>query len=584
MGRFPMVRLGVTDWSRARELLNSADWPTTELLERARNAIDALKRTRLGGRCWEDDPGSSTASRAHVLVELPSRLNRSIATDIVAAAQSLAAGRPVVLVSDLAGGARQREIVALARANGWSLASPELNSWTLLDGAEAVLTYGGELGFLALVKRIEVHCFGRPYYAGWGLTEDHVAGIQLGRRSIQEVFAAVWLDATSYCDPFNGGPSSFEDSIALLGDWRRLNAENRKIAVCMGMSWWKRQHMKDLLRSTSGVPRFVRDPAAAVAWAQRHGGAVAVWASREPDALSELAAAARTPVVRIEDGFIRSRGLGADFFPAASVVLDREGVYADPSRPSSLETLLRETVFSSEICARARVLRTEIVRRRVSKYNTGRFDLSLDSESARRIFVPGQVEDDLSVARGGAGCTGNLDLLARVRAAAPDAFIVFKPHPDVDAGHRKGAVADSEILQFADKLVRDVSSIALIEAVDEVHTLTSLCGFEALLRGKAVTAYGQPFYAGWGLTHDLAPPARRGRALSLDALVAGVLILYPRYLDPKTGLPCSPELLLERLFDAELWKPGVLIGLRRIEGWLSRQGRRWGFGMSAGGA
>lgn len=504
--------------------------------------------------------------------------------DMVAAAQSAALDRPVVLVSDLADGARRREILALARVNGWSLASSELNSWTLLDGAEAVFTQGGELGFLALLKRIEVHCFGRPYYAGWGLTEDYLAGIQQGRRTIQEVFAATWLDATSYCDPFDGGPSSFEDSVALLTEWRRLNTENRKIAACMGMSWWKRRHMKDLLRSTSGAPRFVRDPATAVAWAQRQGGAVAVWASREPGALSELAVAARVPVVRIEDGFIRSRGLGADFFPAASVVLDYEGVYADPSRPSSLETLLRETVFSPEICARARVLRTEIVRRRVSKYNTGRFDLSLGPASARRIFVPGQVEDDLSVARGGAGCTGNLDLLTRVRAAAPDAFIVFKPHPDVDAGHRKGAVADAEILRLADELVRDVSSVALIEAVDEVHTLTSLCGFEALIRGKTVTTYGQPFYAGWGLTHDLAPPARRGRALSLDALVAGVLILYPRYLDPKTNLPCPPELLVDRLFDVELWKPGLLIGLRRIEGWLSRQGRRWGFGVSAGGA
>ena len=77
--------------------------------------------------------------------------------------------------------------------------------------------------------------------------------------------------------------------------------------------------------------------------------------------------------------------------------------------------------------------------------------------------------------------------------------------------------------------------------------MTSLAGFEALLRGKPVTTYGQPFYAGWGLTEDLCPVPRRTRRRSLDELVAGALILYPRYLDPVTGLRCTPELLVERL-------------------------------------
>ena len=87
----------------------------------------------------------------------------------------------------------------------------------------------------------------------------------------------------------------------------------------------------------------------------------------------------------------------------------------------------------------------------------------------------------------------------------------------------------------------------LLALVGEVHTLTSLTGFEALLRGKPVFTYGQPFYAGWGLTEDRDPPPRRGRPLSLDALVAGALVLHLRCIDPLTGLPCPPELLVERL-------------------------------------
>ncbi|MBV8168274.1 MAG: capsular biosynthesis protein, partial [Alphaproteobacteria bacterium] len=176
---------------------------------------------------------------------------------------------------------------------------------------------------------------------------------------------------------------------------------------------------------------------------------------------------------------------------------------------------------------------------------------------------------------GGAGVTGNFDLLRRVRAANPDAFIVYKPHPDVDAGHRVGAVPDDVAATLANRVMRDVSSAALVAAVDEVHTLTSLVGFEGLLRGRAVTVYGQPFYAGWGLTDDKSPPPRRGRRLTLEELVAGALILYPRYLDPVTRLPCGPEVIIERLSDPSLWRGGPLVTARRFQGQLGQRLRRW---------
>ena len=89
---------------------------------------------------------------------------------------------------------------------------------------------------------------------------------------------------------------------------------------------------------------------------------------------------------------------------------------------------------------------------------------------------------------------------------------------------------------------------SLIEMVDELHVNSSLAGFEALMRGKKVTVQGAPFYAGWGLTTDLGEvPTRRTRRRSLDELVAAALLLYPRYLDPATGLPCPAEVLVGRL-------------------------------------
>jgi len=186
--------------------------------------------------------------------------------------------------------------------------------------------------------------------------------------------------------------------------------------------------------------------------------------------------------------------------------------------------------------------------------------------------VPGQVEDDLSVRLGGAGITGNLDLLTRVREANADAFILYKPHPDVEAGHRRGRIPDGLARKFADIVIHEVSTATVLAEIDELHTLTSLAGFEALLRRRRVVVYGRPFYAGWGLTTDLAR-IDRGRRLALEELVAGALILYPRYLDPVTRLPCGPEIVIERLDNAELWRPGPLVLARRLQGVLSR---RWG--------
>jgi capsular polysaccharide export protein len=165
--------------------------------------------------------------------------------------------------------------------------------------------------------------------------------------------------------------------------------------------------------------------------------------------------------------------------------------------------------------------------------------------------------------------------LKRVRARAPEAYLIYKPHPDVVAGHRKGNIPDQICRKFADKVVTEVSISSLIAMVDEIHVNTSLAGFEALMRHKSVTTYGVPFYAGWGLTRDLGPvPARRTATRSLDELVAATLLLYPRYLDPVTGLPCPAEVVVDRLSSSGTPSNGLLVAARRIQGKLRRHLQR----------
>jgi capsular polysaccharide export protein len=267
-----------------------------------------------------------------------------------------------------------------------------------------------------------------------------------------------------------------------------------------------------------------------------------------PPSLPARARGAGGPLVQIEDGFVRSAGLGVLLAPAASLVLDGRGIHYDPSAPSDLEALLSETEFGPALLARAARLREALIAGAVTKYNLPGASPPLGLPPGRRVvLVPGQVEDDAAMRRGGVRLRTNLDLLRAVRRENPDAALLYKPHPDVEAGMRRGAVPLDEAARLADRVLSGVPIGPLYALVDEVHCLSSLSGFEALLRGRRVVTHGRPFYAGCGLTVDRDPPPRRGRRLSLDELVAGALILYPRYRDPVTGLPCPPEVLLERL-------------------------------------
>ena len=257
--------------------------------------------------------------------------------------------------------------------------------------------------------------------------------------------------------------------------------------------------------------------------------------------------AAGVQLIHLEDGFLRSVGLGADLIRPVSWVIDTQGIYYDATQPSSLEVILQTTEFAPQLLERAARLRLRIVNTGLTKYNVGSKNWQRPAGAARVILVPGQVESDAALRFGAPGIRTNLGLLRAVREANPDAYLLYKPHPDVVAGLRRKGQDEDQAGRYCNEVVVDIIMGELLQQVDEVHTLTSLAGFEALLRGKKVVCYGQPFYAGWGLTHDVIPVARRTRLLSLDDLVAGTLILYPTYISRTTGQLTTPEGALDEL-------------------------------------
>jgi capsular polysaccharide export protein len=254
--------------------------------------------------------------------------------------------------------------------------------------------------------------------------------------------------------------------------------------------------------------------------------------------------------IRVEDGMIRSVGLGADLVAPISWVFDTRGMYFDATGPSDLEYLLKNQQFEADALERAARLRKRLVASKITKYNLAGAAWQRPGKATHVVLVAGQVETDASIRLGSADVRNNLALLQAVRRMRPESYIVYKPHPDVLAGLRAGAVA-AQTPPLYDELVTQADINSLYEHVDELHVISSLAGFEALLRGLKVVCHGMPFYAGWGLCEapaiSEAVLARRGRALKLDELVAGVLLDYASYRSPYDGSVWSAEQALDAL-------------------------------------
>lgn len=413
---------------------------------------------------------------------------------------------------------------------------------------------------------------------GEGLFAD-LSGLRPGEEKTEAIIRAHVLRnllcGVTYLSPFTAERIDALQLVDILGAWRDLIDENRSIAAAFGFAQWKRETVGPLLWGGRSVPfRSARNRTLATL---SESASIAVWKARVPSHfLKELETGPRR-IIEIEDGFIRSAGLGADCVPPLSIVVDGLGVHYDPSRPSRLEEMLARGEFTPGDLDRATRLRSWIVREGVSKYSVGNSATLVRRDKDRRhILVIGQVEDDRSVQFGGGEIQSNLELLHRVRARAPEAYVIYRPHPDVEAGYRRGAIPERIALELADAIDSGSSIGALIDLVDEVHVITSLAGFEALMRGKAVTTHGTPFFAGWGLTTDLAPvPSRRGIPRTLDELVAATLLQYPRYLDPVTNLPCPAEVMILRLLAGNRRQNDALVPLRQFFGWMKRARQRF---------
>ncbi|WP_444443482.1 capsular polysaccharide biosynthesis protein [Rhodobacter capsulatus] len=557
--------------SLLERLLAKEPLDDTALLDRARDGIARLKALNLS-KYNDFDETLPPPAPGYVLVIDQTRGDAAIAhggaraatfREMLAVAQIENPGARIVIKThpETRAGLRPGHYGAEDENARITLLTDPVAPLTLLEGAIAVYTVSSLLGYEAILAGHKPRVFGQPFYAGWGLSVDETPVARRQRRLTRaQIFAVSHILAPTWVDPCRGRLCRFEEAVDQLEAEVRAFRADRAGHVATGMRLWKRRPVQQFFGREKPL-RFVDPPERAAALAQASGRSLLIWAGKEPAGFT-------APALRVEDGFLRSKGLGADLVPPLSLVTDARGIYFDPTRPSDLEELISGPPPPGGL-ARAERLIAALRRGKVSKYNLD--GDSPDLPEGHRILVPGQVEDDASIRLGAGRTCTNLTLLSLVRQSNPEAIILFKPHPDVEAGLRPGAVPEAEALRFANRILHKSNPVTLIEAVDEVWTMTSLLGFEALLHGKKVTVTGAPFYAGWGLTRDLGPvPDRRKARPSLAQLAHAALIAYPRYFDPVTRRPCPPEVVLERLAHGPLPRPGPLNrSLAKLQGLLS---------------
>jgi capsular polysaccharide export protein len=431
----------------------------------------------------------------------------------------------------------------------------------LIASAHAVYVVTSQMGFEGLLWNKPVHTFGMPFYAGWGLTEDSLPAPDRRRSdhgvTLEDLVHAALVDYPRYIDPETMQRCEVERLVEWMSLQRRMRERFPAQVHAIAFSRWKKPIVRAFFAGSNVA--FHRDVADAPP--QR---TLAVWGRREipPGPTGPREA------VRLEDGFLRSVGLGADLVRPLSWVMDQTGIYYDATAPSDLENLLQGTSFDPPLLDRARKLRERIVQAGITKYNVGSGAWTPPTSGRHVVLVPGQVESDASIALGAPSLRTNIRLLQAARQAAPDAHIIYKPHPDVVAKLRREGVGEAEASLYCDEVVVSMPMHVLLDQVDELHVLTSLAGFEALLRGKRVMCHGSPFYAGWGLTTDAHAHPRRTRRLTLDELVAATLILYPTYVSRTTGAFTTPERALDELLDWRARGGSEAVWWRKILRWL----------------
>lgn len=259
-----------------------------------------------------------------------------------------------------------------------------------------------------------------------------------------------------------------------------------------------------------------------------------VWGYTDPKWLAPFAKRHGIPLIRVEDAFLRSAELGANHTTPYSLIFDSKGLYYNSSEPNDLSDILMQHPFATDerLMEDAKSALKLLIDNELSKYNFPHMQTTpktLRVKTVRRVLVIGQVDNDAAIRMGNPQGWRMSDIIRLARLENPAAEILYRPHPEIYRGFQKTRFKAEHVGGIVEVVSPDSPIMDILGTVDQIYTISSLSGLEALIRGIKVTTLGTPFYSGWGATDDRATEYK-GRTLSPLEIFAGAYLLYPRYL------------------------------------------------------
>ena len=245
----------------------------------------------------------------------------------------------------------------------------------------------------------------------------------------------------------------------------------------------------------------------------------------------------------LEDGFIRSVGLGVEGYPAFSIVEDKNGMHYDAFKNTTIQQILNNYDFKKDekLLTLAKDAIELIKKYKISKYNLNEMKIpeSVKNSKKEKVLIIAQTAGDNSLKYGRAYEFSPKDIILSALEENPGKDIFVKIHPDVLSGKRKSSIDVDLAKKYCKVLTENTNPILLLEEFDKVYTQTSQMGFEAAFLGKKVVTFGMPFYAGWGITTDKLKNNNRKRELTPIEIFAGAYILYSKYYNPYEKRECN---------------------------------------------
>ena len=247
-------------------------------------------------------------------------------------------------------------------------------------------------------------------------------------------------------------------------------------------------------------------------------------------------------LVFIEDGFVHSFGIKKKKIPF-SICYDNQGIYYDCDSDNDLKKYVKEKLSKKNITRAKKII--ELWKKySISKYNFSSF---IEPPSFPYILLVDQTFGDLSIDYGDADENSFKKMFEFAVNNWPNHKIIIKAHPDVINYKKKGCIDLSQYSKDRIIILGDIGQInRLIEFSSAVCVVTSQVGFEALIYGKEVHVFGNPFYSGLGLTIDHNSHNKKvTNQITLEQLVFSSLVKYQICLDPRTKKECQIEEIIQ---------------------------------------